>query len=623
VHRWDPVDGTAGRSQAVGAVGATARPALPAGGFAMPSTTTEPVRPAAALLRACAVLDALDDDELAVIAGLAEVREVPAGELVFAQGDPGTEVHVVLAGRVEVLRGDRVVAEVPTGEVVGEMAMFHRSERVASVRAAEPTTLVVLAERDLQPMVLAQEPAAVKLVQQLGALALARMQRAGRTLGERATADDPSLAVVLDEYRQLGRDLLAGWSLAYHAVGRPGKLAVVSTKPSATAADLSVAYSPGVAEPCTAIAEDPDAAYAYTGKGNLVGVVSNGTAVLGLGAIGALASKPVMEGKAVLFKRFADVDAFDVEVDETDAAALVETVVRIAPTFGGINLEDIAAPDCFWIEEECKRRLDIPVMHDDQHGTAIIAGAALGNALELVGKRIEDVRVTFAGAGAAGFATARYLISLGVRREHVVLTDSKGVVHTGRPGLAHLAELAVDTPMRTLAEAIEGADVFVGVSAADLLTPDMLRTMAPSPIVFALANPVPEIDPRVAAEVRPDVVVATGRSDHPNQVNNVLAFPYLFRGALDTRSRAITEGMKQAASRAIADLARQPVTAEAGFDGSGLAFGPGYLIPKPFDRRLLVAVAAAVAEAAMAENVARIAVDPAAYRAQLARRAGA
>ncbi|MFC5826889.1 malic enzyme-like NAD(P)-binding protein [Nonomuraea insulae] len=411
--------------------------------------------------------------------------------------------------------------------------------------------------------------------------------------------------------------MLAGWALAYHTVGKPGKLAVISTKPSSTAADLSVAYSPGVAEPCLAIRDDPEAAYAYTGKGGLVGVISNGTAVLGLGDIGALAAKPVMEGKAVLFKRFADLDAFDVEVAETDAQALVDTVVAIAPTFGGINLEDIAAPDCFWIERECVRRLDIPVMHDDQHGTAIIVGAALLNALELTGKRLDQVRVVFSGAGAAGFATAGYLLALGAPRRNLILTDVSGVVHAGRDMPAYLREFAVSSDLRTLGEAVVGADVFIGVSAGNVLTPAMLRTMARDPVVFALANPIPEIDPRTAGATRPDAIVATGRSDHPNQVNNVLAFPYVFRGALDTRARAITEGMKLAATWAIARLARRPITAEAGFDGDGLAWGPGYLIPKPFDRRLLPEVATAVAAAAMRDGVARRELDLADYRAGL------
>lgn len=565
-------------------------------------------------LRRCAAMEALDDREVAVIAELAEVEDLGPGEEVFGQGSSGDRIYVIVSGRVAVVRGVHTTAELTPGEFFGEMAMFNASERVAAVRTLEDTRLAAISRERLQPLVLRHEPAAVKLVQQLGSLALQRMQRVDLELRERG---DASLAVLLDEYRQLGKQLLAGWALAYHAVGKPGKLAVVSTKPSSTAADLSVAYSPGVAEPCLAIRDDPEAAYAYTGKGGLVGVISNGTAVLGLGDIGALAAKPVMEGKAVLFKRFADIDAFDVEVAETDAQALVDTVVAIAPTFGGINLEDIAAPDCFWIERECVRRLDIPVMHDDQHGTAIIVGAALLNALELTGKRLDQVRVVFSGAGAAGFATAGYLLALGAPRRNLILTDVSGVVHAGRDMPAYLREFAVNSGLRTLGEAVAGADVFIGVSAGNVLTPAMLRTMARDPVVFALANPIPEIDPRTARATRPDAIVATGRSDHPNQVNNVLAFPYVFRGALDTRARAITEGMKLAATWAIARLARRPITAEAGFDGDGLAWGPGYLIPKPFDRRLLPEVATAVAAAAMRDGVARRELDLADYRAGL------
>jgi malate dehydrogenase (oxaloacetate-decarboxylating)(NADP+) len=570
-------------------------------------------------LRKSPVFDALDDAELAPIAALASTRTVPAGEEIVAQGSAGEHLFVLVSGEAEVERSGRVTAHLGAGDCFGEMAMFNRSERVAGVRAATDCLLVVLPERSLQPLVLAQEPGAVKLVQQLGSLMLERMQRFDGRLTAQLDREDPALAAAFEEYQQVRAQLLAGWALAYHAIGKPGKLTVQSTKPSATAADLSVAYSPGVAEPCLAIAEDPEAAYAYTGKGGLVAVVSNGTAVLGLGAIGPLASKPVMEGKAVLFKRFADVDAFDIEVDETDREAFVDTVVRIAPTFGGINLEDIAAPDCFWIEEECKRRLDIPVLHDDQHGTAIIIGAALRNALEMVGKRFEDIRVVFSGAGAAGYAAALYLMSMGVPREHLLLTDRRGVIHAGRDAAPHLAALAVDTPRRTLADAVEGADVFVGVSAAGVLQPDMLRSMAADPIVFGLANPVPEIDPHLARTTRGDVIMATGRSDHPNQVNNVLAFPYLFRGALDSRARAIDEGMKRAASDAIAALARRPVTEEAGFDGGDLAFGRDYLIPKPFDRRLLPEVATAVAAAAQEGGLARRPLDLDDYRRHLER----
>jgi malate dehydrogenase (oxaloacetate-decarboxylating)(NADP+) len=400
-------------------------------------------------------------------------------------------------------------------------------------------------------------------------------------------------------------------ALAYHAVEPAGKLQILPTKPMATQRDLALAYSPGVAYACEEIAADPATAALYTGRANTVAVISNGTAVLGLGNIGALASKPVMEGKAVLFKRFADLDAFDVEVDEQDPERFVEIVCALAPTFGGINLEDIRAPDCFRIEEECKRRCDIPIFHDDQHGTAIVAGAGLLNALALVGKRIDEVRVVFSGAGAAGFACAKCFLSLGVRREHLVLTDVHGVVYRGRGDGNYLDELAAETEARTLAEAIAGADVFVGVSAPGIVSPEMLRSMAPDPVVFALANPVPEIDYGLARRARADAIVATGRSDYPNQVNNVIAFPHIFRAALDTRARAIDEGMKLAAARAIAALVHEP-SGEA-------SFGPEYVIPKPFDRRLLPRVGRAVAEAAVASGAARVALDLDEYERALER----
>ena len=412
---------------------------------------------------------------------------------------------------------------------------------------------------------------------------------------------------------------MADWALKYHAIGRPGKLAIAATKAACTAADLSVAYSPGVVEPCLAIQANPERAYDYTAKGQLVGVISNGTAVLGLGDIGALASKPVMEGKAILFKRFADVDAFDLEVNETDPDRLVDIVCALAPTFGGINLEDIRSPECFYIEQECNRRLDIPVFHDDQHGTAIISGAGLINALAFLEKPIEGIKVVFSGAGAAGFSCAKYFLSFGVRAENLLMTDANGVVYAGRGDGNYLDELAVDTPARTLAEAIEGADVFMGLSVGGVLKPEMLASMNHDPIVFAMANPVPEIDYPMALQTRSDVIMATGRSDYPNQTNNVSAFPYIFRGALDVRAGQINKEMKHAASRAIAALAHEPVTDEAGFNDRSLSFGCEYLIPKPFDRRLLVYVASAVAEAAMNTGEALHEIDLQEYRARLSR----
>lgn len=421
--------------------------------------------------------------------------------------------------------------------------------------------------------------------------------------------------------RHISARITAQEALQFHAQGKPGKLEITPTKPLATQRDLSLAYSPGVAVPVEAIHENPALAYEYTNKGNMVAVVSNGTAILGLGNLGALASKPVMEGKAVLFKRFADLDAFDIEVDETDPQRFVDIVCAIAPTFGGINLEDIRAPECFFIEEECKRRCEIAVLHDDQHGTAITVGAGLLNALELIGKCIDRVRVVFSGAGAAGFACAKYFLRLGVRRENLILTDIRGVVYRGRGDGNYLDELAAETEARTLPEVIEGADVFVGLSAPGVLTPAMLKSMNDSPIVFALANPVPEISYSLALQTRPDVIIATGRSDYPNQINNVIAFPYIFRGALDTRARRINDEMMRAATRAIAGLAKEPITEESGLRDHHAAqrpgFGRDYLIPKPFDRRLLTRVAFAVAQAAMQTGAARLVVDLDEYRQRL------
>jgi malate dehydrogenase (oxaloacetate-decarboxylating)(NADP+) len=388
-------------------------------------------------------------------------------------------------------------------------------------------------------------------------------------------------------------------ALDYHEFPQPGKLVVNSSKPCETAAELSLAYTPGVAEPVRAIHADPENAYRYTNKGNLVAVITDGTAVLGLGNVGALAGKPVMEGKGVLFKRFAGIDVYDIEVNAPTVEAFIETVVNIAPTFGGINLEDIAAPHCFRIEEELRERLDIPVFHDDQHGTAVIVSGAMLNALALQQKRLEEARIVILGAGAAGCACARLLRVMGA--QHIVLVDKSGVLHKARADLhAFNEDVAVDTPHRTLAEVMEGADVFIGVSAANALPPELLQRMAPRPVIFALANPDPEILPEQAFAMRDDLIMATGRSDFPNQVNNVLGFPFLFRGALDARAKQITIDMQVAASRALAALAREPVP-QAVLDAyqlTSLTFGPEYIIPKPFDPRLLEYVAGAVAEVA-------------------------
>jgi malate dehydrogenase (oxaloacetate-decarboxylating)(NADP+) len=416
-------------------------------------------------------------------------------------------------------------------------------------------------------------------------------------------------------------------ALEYHHLGgKPGKLAIVPTKPMATQHDLALAYTPGVAVPVLEIARDPDLAYEYTAKGNLVAVISNGTAILGLGDRGALAGKPVMEGKAVLFKKFADVDVFDIELDSHDPAVVIQTVKAIAPTFGGINLEDIKAPECFEIEETLRAALDIPVFHDDQHGTAIISGAALLNALELVGKRLDEVRVCISGAGAAAISCAELMVRLGVRRERILLVDSRGVIYRGRTESMnkYKERFATETSARTLADAVAGADVFYGLSAADVLKPEMLATMAERPLVFAMANPDPEINYELARATRPDAIIATGRSDYPNQINNVLGFPFIFRGALDVRARTINEEMKVAAAHALAALAREdvPDSVLRAYGLESLRFGPEYIVPKPLDPRLIEWVPTAVAAAAMATGVARKQLDLDAYREQLAIRLG-
>ncbi len=412
----------------------------------------------------------------------------------------------------------------------------------------------------------------------------------------------------------------------HHMAGKPGKLAIVPTKPMSTQHDLALAYTPGVAFPVLEIARQADLAYDYTAKGNLVAVVSNGTAILGLGDRGALASKPVMEGKAVLFKKFADVDVFDIEVDSHDPEIVIQTVKAIAPTFGGINLEDIKAPECFYIEETLRAALDIPVFHDDQHGTAIISGAALLNALELVDKRIDEVRVCISGAGAAAISCAELMVRLGVRRDHILLVDSRGVIYRGRTESMnpYKARFAADTEARTLADAVRGADVFYGLSVADVLTPEMLLTMAERPLVFAMANPNPEIRYELARATRPDAIIATGRSDYPNQINNVLGFPFIFRGALDVRACTINEEMKVAAARALAALTREdvPDSVLRAYGLESLRFGPDYIVPKPLDPRLIQWVPTAVAQAAMETGVARRQLDLDEYRQQLAFRLG-
>ncbi len=400
-------------------------------------------------------------------------------------------------------------------------------------------------------------------------------------------------------------------ALHYHAKGRSGKIEVIPTKETATQKDLALAYSPGVAAPCLAIEADASKVYDYTTKGNLVAVISNGTAVLGLGDIGALASKPVMEGKAVLFKIFADIDVFDLELDTKDVEEFIRTVKILAPTFGGINLEDISAPDCFEIEERLKEELNIPIMHDDQHGTAIVSAAALLNALELTGKKIQDIKVVINGAGAAATSCASIYLALGVQRENLFMFDSKGLIHEERNNLDGRKKLFTNQHMpvsASLEEVLVGADMFLGLSKADILNETMLQSMAKDCIVFALANPNPEISYEKAILARPDIIFATGRSDYPNQVNNVLGFPYIFRGALDVRATKINEAMKLAAVHALADLTKLPVPQEVIdiYGGEPIEFGPKYILPKPFDNRLLELVSTAVAKAAIASGVAQL-----------------
>jgi malate dehydrogenase (oxaloacetate-decarboxylating)(NADP+) len=405
-------------------------------------------------------------------------------------------------------------------------------------------------------------------------------------------------------------DELKEKALRYHTMGgRPGKIEVVPTKPCQTADELSLAYTPGVAKPVLEIADNPEDAYKYTSKGNLVAVISNGTAILGLGDRGALASKPVMEGKGVLFKRFADIDVFDLEVDTKDPKKLIEIVKLLEPTFGGVNLEDIKAPECFEIEQTLIRECNIPIFHDDQHGTAIISTAGIMNAVEITGRKMEDLKVVFNGAGAAGVSCSKMFAAAGVKKENIIMCDSKGVIFKGRTErmTPEKKEMAVETDARTLAEALVGADAFIGLSVADCVSPEMLLSMADNPIVFAMSNPNPEITYETATATRSDVIMATGRSDYPNQINNVLGFPFIFRGALDVRATTISEGMKMAAAKALADLAKEPVpeSIKKAYGGREFSFGRDYIVPKPFDPRVIEWEAVAVAKAACEEGLAK------------------
>lgn len=536
-------------------------------------------------------------------AALREIFAIIGQKVSFKKGEPfviegefGSHVYMLLSGSVTLSRKGVHVIDIEPGQVFGAENLLNIKSSWSLLPTSE-VSVIRININDLKPLTYHSHPGAIELTEKLMSRLMSTFQEITMlAIKHEVLAQD-------SEWIQQRSDGLAKVSLFYHSLGKNGKLEIQPTKQVGSAQDLSVAYSPGVAEPCLAIKANPETAYDYTAKGHLVGVVSNGTAVLGLGNIGAAASKPVMEGKAVLFKKFGGVDAFDVELDCSDPDKFIDMVVALEPTFGGINIEDVKAPECFYIEKEVQRRSSIPIMHDDQHGTAIIAGAGLLNALKLVDKKIEEIKVVVSGCGAAGFTCAKYFISLGVKRENLIAVDIKGVVYEGRPDItgmsSYLAEVASTTTKRTLKEAIDGADVFLGVSAAGLLKPEMLSSMASNPLVFALANPTPEISYSLARATRKDVIIATGRSDFPNQINNVCAFPYIFRGALDCRAKEINEAIKQACTKAIAEIA---------FSDKHL-FGPDYIIPKPFDPRLKIEVSAAVAKAAMDTGIARINLD--------------
>eukprot|EP00241_Pyramimonas_parkeae_P004345 CAMPEP_0114260004 /NCGR_PEP_ID=MMETSP0058-20121206/20213_1 /TAXON_ID=36894 /ORGANISM="Pyramimonas parkeae, CCMP726" /LENGTH=885 /DNA_ID=CAMNT_0001375125 /DNA_START=134 /DNA_END=2791 /DNA_ORIENTATION=+ len=600
------------------------------------------------------------------------------GDTLIHEGKFSNYFFFIISGNVKLLRDNVLLSICGPGQFLGETAVFNDVKSMnkdgsvkftTTATTATPDVVIVRMDiRDFFPLVFHEHPGATAIMQRLGEAVMQRLNQMEENLQQLLNQSETGNQNRLSrgDWDNVRKKLLHVWALRYHRIGRKGKLEITSTKNVGSAADLSIAYSPGVAEPCMAIKKDPTKVYEYTAKGHLVGVVTNGTAVLGLGNIGPLAAKPVMEGKAVLFKKFADLDAFDIELKQPDPEKLVDTIEALEPTFGGINLEDIKAPECFHVERECQRRMNIPVFHDDQHGTAIIAGAGLINALELVDKKPADVRVVVCGCGAAGFTCAIHFVRLGVLPENMICVDIKGVVYKGREDLDeenYLSRVAVDTPLRTLTEAISGADVFVGLSAGGLLKPDMLLSMNRDPLVFALANPIPEIEPKLARATREDVIMATGRSDYPNQINNVCAFPYMFRGALDCRASCINEEMKLAATMAIAQMAKEAVPVpepttpkslsrshstnsldkeEPGSGGKYLSqmpglerrfskskissssclmgggdnqeeevlkFGRDYIIPKPFDERLLIRVSSSVAKAAMDSGVARNPID--------------
>jgi malate dehydrogenase (oxaloacetate-decarboxylating)(NADP+) len=523
------------------------------------------------------------------------------GVSIIKQGSMEDSIYYLASGTVSVVQDNKLIKELSAPCVLGEMALFNQNLRTATVTAVSKCTTVKIESKKVWNLIIHNNSEAIRFIYSLGRLMSYRINEIEKELTNGGAEQDEQYKSIL----MLKKELLKDLSVKYHSIGEPGKIMVSSSKPVGTPEDLSVAYSPGVATPCLIINDNPDEAYNLTTKGNLVGIITNATAVLGLGKILPVASKPVMEGKAVLFKKFANVNAFDIEIDELDPDQFINIVSKLEPTFGGINLEDIRAPECFYIETELIKRMSIPVFHDDQHGTAIIVGAGLINALKLTNRKIESIRIVFCGVGAAGFTCAEYLIRLGVKKENIILVDEHGVVHINREMSDYLKPLACDTNMRCLEEAVNGADVFIGLSKGNILAPEMLLSMNNSPIVFALANPFPEIEYSLAKKTRKDVILATGRSDYPNQINNVMAFPYIFRGALDTRANKISTNMKIAATNAIIDI-----TALSGIS-------PDYIVPDPHNPELLKRIPLAVAKSVLEDGLSKFPFDLSNYKERL------
>lgn len=500
---------------------------------------------------------------------------------------------IVLKGKVTIHQGNNNDLILDKGALFGEIAIFFSEKRTTDITATTNVELLSIPTNILKRDVLKQEKVAINILQFIGSIMMERIQKYEHDLLNQLNQDDTETKKI----HKLKELLISEWALKYHNIGKAGKIEIIANKPSSSTEDLAICYSPGVAKPCEEIHKNPEKAYDYTSKGHLVGVISNGSAILGLGNLGPLASKPVMEGKAILFKKFADIDAFDIEVNESDPKKLVDIICSLEPTFGGINLEDIKSPECFYIEQEVQKRLSIPVFHDDQHGTAIIVAAGILNATKLTHKKLKKIKIVFSGIGAAGYTCAKYLLNFGISKKQIIMTDIEGVLYKNRnKSPQYYDDLAQDTPLRTLEETIEGADIFIGLSKGNILTTKMLKSMAKNPIVFALANPIPEINVALAMDTRKDLIIATGRSDYPNQVNNVLAFPYLFKGALAVRAKCINLDMKIAATKAIAELVHKPSTAK---DLKQLKFSSTYIIPKPHDPRLAETVTKAVANAAI------------------------